>query len=79
MYLGQATFYWDRMNKFLNVTKSLEIKEISKDVDLHLPDLPNDQEYDKNSEPNIGNLHEETIFQSKAMLKEKRNTAVVNA
>ena len=34
MYLGQATFYQDRMNEFLNVAKSLEIKEISKDVDF---------------------------------------------
>ena len=34
MYLGQATFYHDRMNEFLNVAKSLEIKEISKDVDF---------------------------------------------
>ena len=34
MYLGQATFYHDRMNEFLEVAKSLEIKEISKDVDV---------------------------------------------
>ena len=33
MYLGQATLYHDRMNEFLNVAKSLEIKEISKDVE----------------------------------------------
>ena len=33
MYLGQATFYQDRMNEFLDVAKSLEIKEISKDVE----------------------------------------------
>jgi len=31
IYLGQATFYHDRMNEFLEVAKSLEIKEISKD------------------------------------------------
>ena len=29
MYLGQATFYQNRMNEFLNVAKQLEIKEIS--------------------------------------------------
>ena len=29
IYLGQATFYQERMNEFLNVGKSLEIKEIS--------------------------------------------------
>ena len=34
MYLGQATFYQDRMNDFLNVAKSFEVKEISKDVEV---------------------------------------------
>ena len=29
IYLGQATFYQERMNEFLNVAKSFEIKEIS--------------------------------------------------
>merc|ERR1719228_2805114 len=33
MYFGQATFYHDRMNEFLNVAKSLEIKELSKYID----------------------------------------------
>merc|ERR1712029_975469 len=42
MYLGQATFYQDRMNEFLSVAKSLEIKEISKDVDCDNEQL-NDQ------------------------------------
>ena len=32
MYLGQATFYHDRMNEFLNVAKNLDIKEIGKNV-----------------------------------------------
>ena len=31
VYLGKATFYRDRINEFLNVAKSLEIKEIGKD------------------------------------------------
>ena len=30
MYLGQATFYQDRMNEFISVARSLEIKEIGK-------------------------------------------------
>merc|ERR1712189_169580 len=50
MYLGQATFYHDRMNEFLNVAKSLQIKAISKDVDQDVPDSQNDQEYDENIE-----------------------------
>jgi len=33
MYLGQATFYQERMNEFLNVAKIFEIKEINKDVE----------------------------------------------
>ena len=33
MYLGQATFYQDRVSEFLSVARSLEIKEISQDVD----------------------------------------------
>ena len=34
MYLGVATFYQERVNEFLNVAKSLEIKDISKVVEL---------------------------------------------
>merc|ERR1712029_111799 len=62
MYLGQATFYHNRMNEFLNVAKSLQIKEISKDVDQDVCDTPIDLEYDENIESNIGNLHEEKII-----------------
>ena len=39
MYLGQATFYQDRMNEFLDVAKSLEIKEISKHVECNVDTL----------------------------------------
>merc|ERR1712243_230335 len=39
MYLGRATFYPDRMNEFINIAKSLEIKEISKDVKSELEDI----------------------------------------
>merc|ERR1712126_529446 len=49
MYLGQATFYQDRMNEFLNVAKRLEIKEISKDVDIDGAQSSQDQENDDNS------------------------------
>ena len=58
MYLGQATFYQDRMNDFLNVAKSLEIKEISKDVDA--PESLNDQEFETNNK----NFPEEEIIVS---------------
>ena len=33
IYLGEAKFYQDRMNEFINVAKNLEIKEISIDDD----------------------------------------------
>merc|ERR1712189_165497 len=33
IYLGKATFYRERMNEFLQVGKSLEIKEISRDIE----------------------------------------------
>jgi len=61
MYLGQATFYQDRMNDFLIVSRSLEIKEICKDIDHDVPDSQNDQEYEKNIELNV---HEEKNFVS---------------
>ena len=58
MYLGQATFYQDRMNEFIDVAKSLEAKEISKNVDSNQTDssendynesvIEHDQNEDKN-------------------------------
>ena len=50
MYLGQAKFYQHRMNEFLDVTKSLEIKEISKDVECDNVDALKGQESDENSQ-----------------------------
>ena len=47
------------MNDFLNVAKSLEIKEISKDVNCDVDDSSQDQLYDENIEPNNGNTQEE--------------------
>jgi len=62
MYLGVATFYQDRMNEFLNVAKSLEIKVISgfdyertvnsfKNIDLE----ENSPQNLERQETNIGN------------------------
>ena len=48
LYLGQATFYQDRMNEFLNVAKSLEIKEISEDVECDDVDILRGKENDEN-------------------------------
>ena len=41
MYLGVATFYQDRINEFLNVAKSLEIKDISKDMEFNKENMRN--------------------------------------
>merc|ERR1712098_92710 len=34
IYLGEASFYQERMNEFLNVAKSLEVKKISKGMEI---------------------------------------------
>ena len=63
MYLGQATFYQERMNEFLNVAKSLEIKEISKDVDRDVADSSHEQQvYEEAIEPNIEISQEESTI-----------------
>ena len=59
MYFGQATLFQDRFNDFLNVAKSLEIKEISKDLNCDVDDSSQDQSYVINIKPNIENLHQE--------------------
>ena len=43
IYQGEATLYQERMNEFLDVAKSLEIKEISKDYN----DLANEVKYNE--------------------------------
>ena len=58
MYLGQATFYHDRMNEFLEVAKSLEIKEISKDVDSDDADVTKSHGTNDNISQNEENIHE---------------------
>ena len=39
IYLGEAKFYEERMNEFLSVSKSLEIQELSKDVEIDQPQV----------------------------------------
>ena len=50
IYLGQATIYQKRMNEFLNVGKSLEIKEINKNnksSENELPDVIQSNEFEE--------------------------------
>ena len=39
IYLGEAKFYEERMNEFLSVSKSLEIQELSKNVEIDQPQV----------------------------------------
>ena len=41
MYLGEATFYQDRMNDFLSVAKDLDLKEIGQNIDLTINEEDN--------------------------------------
>ena len=58
MYYGQATLYQDRMSEFLNVAKSLEVKEISKDVECHESNSSKKYENDEYKESNSANSYE---------------------
>ena len=62
MYLGQAAFYQERMNEFLNVAKSLEFKELSKDVDCDDPGSSQNEVLDQDITPQIQNSYEKTTF-----------------
>jgi len=46
IYLGEATLYQERKNEFLDVAKSLQVKEISKDIEIpEKDDVIETQEY----------------------------------
>ena len=52
IYLGEATLYQERKNEFLDVAKSLQVKEISKDIEIDESDddVVEKQEYAKDNE-----------------------------
>ena len=54
IYLGEATFYQERMNEFINVARSLEIKEISKKIDV-----PENEQHDNFENKEIKQVKEE--------------------
>merc|ERR1739838_51440 len=67
VYLGEATFYEERMDEFLAVAKSLEIKELCNtetETNDELPDKPypetSSEEMTKTSEENIINQVQQT-------------------
>jgi len=63
MYLGQATFYHDKMNEFLNVAKSFQIKEINKDVEYNDVDTFKGQENEENNLLNNFDIYDSSINQ----------------
>jgi len=58
IYLGEASFYHERMNEFLNVAKNLDIKEIGKNV------IDADEE-SQNEDDNESFVHQENPVTSK--------------
>ena len=63
MYLGEASFYQERMNEFLNVAKNLQIKDMSNNVNL-------------TEEPNMNSndSHQESIKISNSTTDRKSTT-----
>ena len=52
IYLGEAKFHGERVNEFLSVSKNLEIRELSKDVEIDKPQInPSNQNQEYGTEP----------------------------
>ena len=72
MYLGRATFFQDRMNEFLDVAKSLEIKEISKDVECDdVNSIEGKENYEDNSQIGKENEKNNLVFNSESYVVEE--------
>ena len=65
MYLGEATFYQDRMNEFLRVAKDLEVKELNKDVDE--VDVEASEQINDQSERHEGLLQEDDVIPTRPL------------
>ena len=74
MYLGVATFYQERMNEFLNVANSLEIKEISKNVEFDDNNVNNEEQEISNNETNL-----ETESQTKSVTDSTRSKQLIDS
>ena len=79
IYLGEATFYEERMDEFLSVAKVLEIKELC-NAEAERNEEPEDEPLTTDSELFNENLKEQTIvsdhFTKKT--KQERRREVVN-
>ena len=90
IYLGEATFYEERMDEFLAVAKSLEIKELcnaspektNESGDEPLPSETNDEQNDEISfdpETSTENLEEQTVISEQIKMQApKRRVDGVN-
>ena len=81
IYLGEATFYEERMNEFIAVAKSLEIKELC-NAESETNDVPEDDGPSESSNEMMDeHENEETVTSdhlAKQPLKEKREVVNVN-
>ena len=76
IYLGEATFYEERMNEFLAVAKSLEIKELCK-AEPETREEPDDEPDDEPSQNDpVEKLREQTYHMNKQTQKEKRGVVI---
>ena len=58
MYLGEASFYQERMKEFLNVAKNLEVKKLCKDVEVDQENMFTDQTSDDDElQEDLDDLH----------------------
>ena len=73
MYLGVATFHQERMNEFLNVAISLEIKEISRNVDFD-----NQNAYNEKQEISDNKTNLEAQSQTNTVVDSKRDTQLID-
>ena len=83
IYLGEATFYHERMNEFINVAKNLDIKEIGKyvvDEEEETGDVKDKQTFDEDNSilsdenPTI----DETEFEFETILGRTSNQVATN-
>ena len=74
IYLGEATFYEERMEEFLAVAKSLEIKEL-----CNAETKPNDEPEDDPLTTDPGTLNENLIEQRKDTSTQGRQREIVSA
>ena len=81
IYLGEATFYEERMDEFLAVAKSLEIKELC-NAGPEQDDEPNDEPFSCSPVTSTENMEEKNVVSEKMQMQapqeKERQRRVVN-